>query len=137
VGEYTQGDFLIRSVLGVDPERGAMAVGSEVQPFQVVQFQLRDKETSAQDLRARLLDYRKRRPDPPAAALVFECVGRGRSLYGKPHHDTRLLDSALGHVPAAGVFCGGEIGPVGGRTFVHGYTVSVALFRPRDARAAQ
>ena len=126
------GDFLVRNLLGADPRHGALAVGAELRPGQTVQFHLRDARTSSEDLERMLLRYRQDRGDTrPEGALLFSCLGRGQHLYGTPDHDTRLLEQHLGPVPTAGFFCNGEIGPVGGTTYVHGYTSCLGLFRPR------
>jgi len=125
--EYAQGDFLIRNIVGLDGERGALAVAALVEPGAVVQFHLRDAETSADDLEALLARHdRVRRP---AGALLFSCLGRGESLYGHADHDSSAFRRRLGDVPLAGFFCNGEIGPVQGVTFLHGYTSSFGLFR--------
>lgn len=130
--EYHQGDFLIRNILGVQPERGSLAVGTEVSERQVVQFHLRDADTSAADLEALLESYPG---EPPAGALLFSCLGRGAGLYGHPDHDSSLFLARFGDVPLGGFFCNGEIGPVGNHTYVHGYTSCFALFSPRRTPA--
>lgn len=130
MGEYRQGDFLVRALIGIDPESGAMAVGSPVHPYQVAQFHLRDGETSAADLQQRLERYASEYDTPPAGVLLFSCLGRGKDLYEEPDHDSKAIVEQLGVDAIGGFFCNGEIGPVGGRTFVHGYTSAIALFRP-------
>jgi small ligand-binding sensory domain FIST len=125
--EYTHGDFLIRNVLGIDPQQGSLVVGTALHQGQVVQFHLRDAQTSAEDLTALLARYRER----PAGSLLFSCLGRGQHLYGQADHDTEAFRAAVGDVPLGGFFCNGEIGPVRGRTFLHGYTSAFGLFRPR------
>jgi small ligand-binding sensory domain FIST len=130
---YTHGDFLVREVAGIDPQSGAMAIGGRCQDYQVVQFHLRDAQTSARDLEARLTTVtRDLGEQRAAAALIFSCLGRGAALYGEPNHDTDKVVSALGPLPVGGFFGGGEIGPVGGRTFLHGYTSAIAIFAPRE-----
>ncbi len=129
---YDHGDFLIRNLIGLDPERGSLAVATDVSRGQVVQFHLRDAEASASDLRQHLERSRDRRAGAPAGALLFSCLGRGEHLYGTPDHDSRLFADVFGEVPVGGFFCNGEIGPVEGTTFIHGYTSSFALFRPRS-----
>ncbi len=126
--EYHQGDFLIRNVLGLDGKTGAVAVGALLRPGMVVQFHLRDARTSAEDLDAMLGRYR----GTPAGSLLFSCLGRGTHLYGRPDHDTDAVRRHLGEVPLGGFFCNGEIGPVQGTTFLHGYTSAFGLFRPRS-----
>ncbi|HET7479177.1 MAG TPA: FIST N-terminal domain-containing protein [Rubrobacteraceae bacterium] len=129
------GDFLIRNLIGIDPHRGAIAVGENLQEGMRLRFHLRDAETSAEDLHAVLTGYEKtiRDPTPVSGALLFSCLGRGEGLYGIPGHDTDIFHEHLGSVPVGGFFCNGEIGPVGGATFLHGYTSSFGLFRPRSA----
>jgi small ligand-binding sensory domain FIST len=129
--EYQQGDFLVRNIAGVDPQSGAIIVGAALQPYQAVQFHLRDARTAAEDLTRLLQRYRDGKGDAasPQGALLFSCLGRGMHLYGRPDHDTSLFEGALGSIPLGGFFCNGEIGPVGGTTFLHGYTSAFALFR--------
>jgi len=127
--EYRQGDFLIRNVLGLDASTGALAVGALMRPGMVVQFHLRDARTSADDLDTMLGRYRAQ----PSGSLLFSCLGRGKHLYGRPDHDTDVARRHFGDVPLGGFFCNGEIGPVQGTTFLHGYTSAFGLFRPRGA----
>ncbi len=122
---FGRGDFLIRNVLGADRDAGAIAVGDEVPLGAVVQFQARDAAAADEELRTLLAG---RRAD---GALVFTCNGRGTNLFGLPDHDAGTVAELLDHPAAAGMFCAGEIGPVGGRSFLHGFTASVALFRDR------
>ena len=130
--EYHLGDFLVRNVLGVLPEQQGVVVGGELRQYQVVQFHLRDADTSAEELVALLRRYREASDRPrPVGALLFSCLGRGMGLYGVPDHDTRRFQEAFGDVPLGGFFGNGEIGPVGGRTYLHGYTSSFGLFSPR------
>ncbi|OKH11057.1 hypothetical protein NIES592_23110 [Fischerella major NIES-592] len=126
-----QGDFLIRDILGVDPAGGAIAIGDYVRPGQRLQFHLRDAEASAEDLEFLLERYQKEQQFQPAAvgALMFACLGRGAGLYGKPNFDSQLFQRYLNNIPLGGFFCGGEIGPVGGSTFLHGYTSVFGICR--------
>jgi small ligand-binding sensory domain FIST len=127
--EFRRGDFLIRNLLGTDPQSGAVVVGDWLKTGQTVQFQLRDGETADEDLREMLAQLRRQAADTPArGALLFTCLGRGQAMYGKPSHDIKLVQRYLGPLPAAGVFCNGEIGPVCGRVFVHGFTSVLGLF---------
>jgi len=121
--DFDRGDFLIRSVLGADPDAGAVAVGDEVAVGDTVQFQVRDAASAAEDLHHLLAT------ETADAALLFTCTGRGTHLFGVPNHDATVLDTALDGAPIAGMSCAGEIGPVGGRSFLHGFTASIALFR--------
>jgi len=121
---FGRGDFLIRGVIGADRSVGAIAVGEPVEVGATVQFQVRDAGSADEDLRA-LLDGH----DAPGA-LVFTCNGRGSHLFGKPGHDAEVVSELTG-AAVAGMFCAGEVGPVGDRNFVHGFTASVALFHDR------
>ena len=126
--------FLIRNVLGVNQESGALAVGALVREGQLVQFHVRDAQTSGEDLQQSLATYLDAAGERTAAgALMFSCTGRGRYLYGRPDHDTDIFRDVVGGLPLGGFFCNGEIGPVAGTTYLHGYTSSFALFRPRTA----
>ncbi|MBW4632776.1 MAG: FIST C-terminal domain-containing protein [Iphinoe sp. HA4291-MV1] len=122
--DLLQGDFLIRSILGVDPTAGAIAIADYVRSGQRLQFHLRDARASAEDLEFLLESYQKKQAADPLAvsALMFSCVGRGEGLYGKPNFDSGLFRRYLKDIPIAGFFCGGEIGPVGGNTLLHNYT---------------
>jgi small ligand-binding sensory domain FIST len=127
--DYVQGDFLVRGLVGADPETGQVAVGTDVRPGQVVRLHARDAESADRDLRAalsaRMLALGGR---APAGALLISCNGRGAGMFGHAHHDASAVDYALGGAPAAGFFAAGEIGPVGGEYFVHGFTATVAVF---------
>ena len=125
------GDFLIRNIVGVDPRRGALAIGEMLKEGQTVQFHLRDAGTSAQDLDAMLTQYAGTHPIyEEVGVLLFSCLGRGSYLYGRADHDTDMFREKVGRMPLTGFFCNGEIGPVGGSTFLHGYTSSFGIFRP-------
>jgi len=106
------GDFLVRNVLGMDPQSGALWVGAKLEANSIVQFHVRDALSSAQDLERALTRYRSEHYATPAGALLFSCVGRGAGLYGTPDHDSNALRRSLGELPIAGFFCSGEIGPV-------------------------
>jgi small ligand-binding sensory domain FIST len=125
---FRRGDFLVRNVLGADPDSGVIAVGDLVRAGQTVQFHVRDAASADEDLRE-LLGNAASDVDP-AGALVFTCNGRGTRLFAEPNHDARCLQRCLGPLPAAGFFAQGEIGPIGTRTFLHGFTASIAIFEP-------
>ena len=128
--EPRQGDFLIRNVIGLDARTGTMAIGEMLREGQRVQFHLRDAITSAEDLAALLGRYAgEERASQCQGALLFSCLGRGQHLYGRADHDTELFQNTVGSIPLGGFFCNGEIGPVGGTTFLHGYTSSFGIFR--------
>ncbi|MEB3171752.1 MAG: FIST N-terminal domain-containing protein [Synechococcaceae cyanobacterium] len=121
--------FLVRNLIGVDPRNGAVAVGEPMRVGQKVQFQLRDGEASRLESRQLLADCAAEEP-APLAALLFACLGRGQGLYGAPDGDVSLCREAFATVPIAGVFCNGEIGPLGGATHLHGYTASWGFLVP-------
>ena len=127
---FDRGDFLIRGVLGADRDAQAIAVGDEVPVGATIQFQVRDAETAGEDLIGLLSGHRA------DAALVFTCNGRGAGMFGDADHDPSIVQDALGPLPAAGMFCAGELGPVGGRNVLHGFTASVLLFTDRPDRPA-
>jgi small ligand-binding sensory domain FIST len=127
-GAFRRGDFLVRNVLGLDRTSGALAITDRVRVGQTVQFHVRDAQTADEDLRALLQQDRAAHPRPPAAALLFSCNGRGTRLFPQPDHDAAAVRAAAGDVPLAGLFAQGELGPVGGRNFIHGFTASLALF---------
>ncbi|MBH0207216.1 MAG: hypothetical protein HP495_01535, partial [Nitrospira sp.] len=129
---FERGDFLIRNLLGADQTTGAVAVGEVVQEGQTVQFHLRDAASSSEEFNALLAADHARHRHPPLGALMFSCCGRGQGLFGIPNHDAGAAAAQLGAIPLAGFFAQGEIGPVGGRNFLHGYTASLALFAERD-----
>jgi len=123
---FERGDFLVRNVVGADPDTGVIAVGDLMRTGQTVQFHVRDAATAHEDLLCLLA--RDDGAATPAGALVFTCNGRGTRLFSEPDHDARCLRDALGDVPATGFFAQGEIGPIGRRNFLHGFTASIALF---------
>ncbi len=128
--ELRQGDFLIRNLVGIDPRVGAVAIGDRVRSGQRIQFHLRDHTTSTVDLKTLLQQHRQEHPEQAAGALMFSCLGRGEDLYDAPHHDSSLFQQVMGDVPVSGFFCAGEIGPIGGATFLHGYTAVFGIIAP-------
>lgn len=132
---FGRGDFLIRNVHGFHPQTGAIAIGDRPRAGQTVQFQVRDARAADDELRA-MLESARESATSPAGALLFSCNGRGVGLFGTPDHDAAAVAEVFGELPVAGFFCNGEIGPVGGRTFVHGFTASIAFFVPANTRAA-
>jgi small ligand-binding sensory domain FIST len=126
IEDFKQGDFLIRNILGADPQIGALAVGAHPRVGQTVQFQLRDSKSAREDL-VLASEHVKTGLSGPIGILLFSCAGRGKGLFGTPDHDAETLANILGSIPLAGFFCNGEIGPVGGKAFLHGYTASAAI----------
>jgi small ligand-binding sensory domain FIST len=129
---FGSGDFLIRQIAGIDPNLGGIAVSDEVDVGHTLQFQLRDPSTSRHELRRLLQRLASPNGNSPAGALLFNCTGRGKSLYGTAHHDVKTIQTVSGKMPIGGFFCNGEIGPIGGVNLLHGYTASLGLFRPLD-----
>lgn len=127
------GDFLIRNLMGVVQDQNALAVGAILNEGQWAQFHVRDAGTSSEDLESHLSQYVTEHPGGSVeGALLFSCMGRGAHLYGKPDHDTQMFHQHLGNLPMGGFFCNGEIGPINGVTYLHGYTSSFGLFRPKQ-----
>lgn len=122
---FGRGDFLVRPVVGAVPPVRGVALGEPVAVGTTVQFHVRDAATADQDLREALAGAVAARA--PGGALVFTCDGRGRALFGERHHDARLVRDAVGSDAVAGAFCAGEIGPVGPRSHLHGWTASLVL----------
>ena len=127
--EFGRGDYLIRNIMGFDEQTGAIAINARPRIGQTIQFQFRDATAADEDLVTQLAAYKTSiEPDQVVlGALLFACNGRGRSLFRSPNHDAQALTDALGPVPTAGLFCNGEIGPVGGEAFLHGFTASIAF----------
>lgn len=133
-----RGDFLIRGVLGADSRTGALMIGDTLEAGDLLQFHVRDARTAEEDLDLALAPQAF--SDAPAGALLFTCNGRGTRLYDHPDGDVRILQRILADdvpVPLAGFFCGGEIGPIGGRNYLHGHTASLVLFRTPATDDAQ
>jgi small ligand-binding sensory domain FIST len=134
ISEYREawgrGDFLVRNVIGVDEKSGAVGIADYVRPGQTVQFHARDAQTAGEDLTL-MLETQKSGP-APAGGLLFSCNGRGSRLFDQPSHDLSAANSHMPATPIAGFFAAGELGPVGGKNFVHGHTASFALFNDRE-----
>jgi small ligand-binding sensory domain FIST len=131
ISEYTEqfrrGDFLIRGLSGADKNSGAIAIGDLVRVGQTVQFHVHDARSADEDLRLLLQNVGD--GPAPAAALLFNCNGRGARLFQQADHDIALASGAMPKTPIAGFFAAGEFGPVGGKNFIHGHTASFALLR--------
>ncbi|UUO05927.1 FIST C-terminal domain-containing protein [Blastopirellula sp. J2-11] len=123
--KFEPGDFIIRNVIGVNQETGGIAVGDYVRPGQTIQFHVRDENSADADLKQLLATESG---GQPLGALVFTCNGRGTRLFSSPNHDAECLQAACGDIPAAGIFAMGELGPIAGQNFMHGFTASLALF---------
>jgi len=124
---FGRGDFLVRILLGVDHKKGGIVVGDVPRVGQTVQFHVRDAVTATEDLQL-LLDAEVLE-NPPLAALLLTCNARSVKLFGQEGHDIREIRRRLGPIPLAGMFAAGEIGPVGSKSFLHGHTACLVLFR--------
>lgn len=129
VDEHQHGDFLIRGIAGVDEGGGGLVVGDLVPVGRTVRFQVRDAAAADHDLRAVLDGFRASiEPEQVEGALLFSCNGRGAGLFGSADHDPKVVHDELVSSGVAGCFAAGEIGPVAGRNFVHGFTASILAF---------
>ncbi|WCJ59219.1 FIST N-terminal domain-containing protein [Fontisphaera persica] len=129
VEQFHRGDFLIRNLLGGDPNSGALAVGAWPRTGQTIQFQRRDAEAATEDMIALLTRAREMwQGHTLYGGCLFACNGRGVGLFGAPDHDANLVQQHLGPLGVSGFFCNGEIGPVGPRNYLHGYTAAVGVF---------
>lgn len=134
---FERGDFVIRGVMGADRNSGGLVVTDVVKEGQTVQFQLRDPNAASEDLNLLLAEDRLKHGEvQPKGALLFSCNGRGRRFFSSSNHDVSAVSNRMGGIPIAGFFAQGEIGPIGGHNFLHGYTASVALFSEPPASPA-
>jgi small ligand-binding sensory domain FIST len=124
--DYGRGDYLMRGLIGVDEETGALAIGEAVRIGQTLRFHVRDAASADEDLRENLRSALN--GERAAGALLFTCNGRGTGMFDQPDHDARAVAELLGDDALAGFFCAGEIGPVGGKPFLHGFTATLAVF---------
>jgi len=124
------GDFLIRNIMGLDNRTGFMTIGELLKEGQLIQFHLRDSQTSSEDLDGLLKTYSSSNTPKDSGALLFSCLGRGKYLYGVENYDSNLVENHLPGLPLTGFFCNGEIGQVSGTTYLHGYTSSFGIFKP-------
>lgn len=126
-----RGDFLIRGVMGIDQENGALVVGDTLSDGERIQFHVRDAGTATEDLEMMLAPQLFF--EPPSGGFLFTCNGRGTRLYEHPHGDITTIQNIIGNIDLAGFFCAGEIGPIGRQNFLHGHTASLVLFRPETS----
>jgi small ligand-binding sensory domain FIST len=127
--EFIQGDFVVRGLMGIDQKTGALLVGDLITPGETIQFHVRDAQSAHEDLE-RMLKGSINGTQGPQAALIFSCNGRGSHLFKKSGHDAQMVSQHTGNCPQAGFLCSGEIGPIAGKSFVHGFTSSIGLFYP-------
>jgi small ligand-binding sensory domain FIST len=120
--------YLVRGIIAADPQAGTVTVGARPQLGQPVRLHVRDPGSASRDLHDALHLRREALGGDPAGSLVFTCNGRGRAMFGPGGHDADAVDEVLGGAPSAGFFAAGEIGPVAGASFLHGFTATVAVF---------
>jgi len=133
--EFHRGDFLVRNLLGGDPNSGVLAVGALPRMGQTIQFQRRDAAAASEDLNELLAREKARLAGTEIyGGCLFCCNGRGKNLFGRPSHDSELVQAHFGPTGIAGFFCNGEIGPIGDKNFLHGFTASLALFVRADKK---
>lgn len=127
-----RGDWLVRNLTGLSRREGTVMVGGLIRDGQKVAFHLRDRETAQADL-AELLarGQQQLRGSPAAFTLLFSCLGRGSGFFGEQHYESRQIQRILGGAGPAGFFCGGEIGPVHGQSWLHGYTSAIGVISTR------
>ncbi len=126
---FGRGSFLIRELRGVDRRTGALAIGASPRVGQTIQFQMRDAGSGDIDLHSLLSQAKSElQQNQPLAAILCACTGRGVGMFAIPDHDAGVIARELGPIPVAGLFCCGEIAPVGNRTFLHNFSASIALF---------
>jgi len=131
--DLQQGDFLIRNLMGVDRRTGAVGINALPRVGQTIQFQVRDAEAADEDLRQQLARVQNELEGvETAGGLLCTCNGRGVGLFEVADHDAQAIKDALGNLPLSGFFCNGEIGPVGQRIFLHGFTASLAFFVAKE-----
>lgn len=127
--DFHRGDFLVRNLIGGDPHSGVLAVGALPRAGQMMQFQRRDAAAATEDMTELLTRAREQLDGVTIyGGCLCCCNGRGQGLFGAPDHDAGLVQKHLGPVGVAGFFGNGEIGPVGGKNYLHGFTASLALF---------
>jgi small ligand-binding sensory domain FIST len=135
--EYKRGDFLVRNIIGADPKSGAVAINALPRVGQTLQYQLRDSRVASDELKRLLHEQIARMDPPPYAGLLCTCHGRGRGLFGGPNHDAALVNEYYPGLPLVGLFANVQLGPVGDRSFAHGYTASLALLGPATPAKAK
>jgi small ligand-binding sensory domain FIST len=132
--DFLRGDFLIRNLIGVDPSNGYLIINDRVILGQTIQFQVRDARSATEDLSYLLAHNQALWGErQPAAAAIFNCNGRGIRMFPAHNHDIDLIHQSVGKIPAAGFFCAGEIGPIGNKSFIHGFTSSIGFFLPKES----
>lgn len=103
------GDYLVRNLLGIDPARGWLAIGGQVEPGDRVMFVQRDPASAAADLRAMLGRLKARLDGPPRGGIYVSCIARGPNMFGEAGGESALIREVLGDFPLVGFYANGEI----------------------------
>lgn len=131
---FQRGDFLVRNLIGGDPNSGALAVGALPRRGQTIQFQRRDADTASEDLQEQLGRLQKNLAGTPVyGGCLFCCNSRGKTFFGRASHDAGLVQTHFGPTGITGFFCNGEIGPVGVKNFLHSFTAALVFFVKKPA----
>lgn len=125
---FKRGDFLIRNLMGFDPDQGSLTIGAHLRVGQTLQFQVRDAKTSEEDLNELLEKMPKHQDAKARGAFLVSCCGRGQNLFGIPDHDAKTIQTHQGPLPMTGFFANGEIGPIQKKNYIHGFTSSLVIF---------
>lgn len=128
---YERGDFLVRGILGIDAQRGAIVIGGMPRPGQTIQFQVRSAKVATHDLTSAVADIAAGGLGDAVAAILCTCDGRGEALFGSCGHDTAMIHDGLPGLPMAGAFCIGEIGPMGQGAALNSFTATLGILRYR------
>ena len=133
--KFHSGDFLVRNVMGLDPKRHAVAIADDgLRTGTTLQLMVRDAASASNELNSMLEIAGLASAGEALGGLLVTCGGRGQGMFGRPHHDAAAIERSFGPgFPLAGFAAAGEIGPIGGRSFLHGFSASVALLAPRDS----
>ncbi|NQZ58524.1 MAG: FIST C-terminal domain-containing protein [Lentisphaeraceae bacterium] len=126
--EHASGDFLIRNIRGVDADSGALVVGEHLHNGQVVRFHIRDKQIGSAELNKQISYYAGEFSERKChGVMAFSCLGRVKTDEEQIPDGELLAKITSDDIPVCGFFGNGEFGPVGGTTYIHGYTVAAAL----------
>ncbi len=132
--EILGSDYLVRNLIGLDPETGAIAVSENVEEGQIISFTTRNPEAAREDLKQMLerVNASQKPENPYKFGLYFNCCARGRSLYGIEGIDTAYINNALGDVPIAGFFGNAEFAPLSSKNHLFTYTGVLVLFSEKQ-----
>jgi small ligand-binding sensory domain FIST len=125
---FEPGEYLVRSILGIDPQQGSIAAGTKIEQDQPLLLLIREAQAAREDLKhmlARLDDTPTEKPY--RFGLYFNCAARGSSLYGLPGIDAAYLSARFGDLPILGFFGNAEIAPLHGSNLLFTHTGVLAL----------